>query len=317
MLITIADSRHIDAWLSIAREMEPIFGASMADNPQFRDYVVRSTQSMKAIVALDRMNDDELMGVIAFSRSKNSISWLGVTTKYRRKSVGSRLVEAALRQLNATAAITVVTFVGQDANALAARALYEKYGFAVTDAAITHHGQPRCLMTKPAVPAVQVGASFHFQYDSWARWCSPDECPICAGESGTSGYVMIKELEHSWVGVNEKAQGSLYGKCSVLSKNHFVELVDSPRDDLSDFMTDVQIAARALKQSTGAVRINYEMHGNTVPHAHMHLFPRYLDDPFPSGPIDYRITEPSPYANEGEFEEFVSRMRRAIDEAIA
>jgi len=38
-------------------------------------------------------------------------------------------------------------------------------------------------------------------------------------------------------------------------------------------MKDVQTSARALKHVTRAVKINYEIHGNTVPHLHMHLFP--------------------------------------------
>lgn len=51
---------------------------------------------------------------------------------------------------------------------------------------------------------------------------------------------------------------------------------------------------RTPKAVTGAVKIDSEIHGNTIPHLHMHLF----DDPSPGTPIDLRRVEP-PVENEG------------------
>lgn len=68
-----------------------------------------------------------------------------------------------------------------------------------------------------------------------------------------------------------------------------------------------------LKTVSGAVKSNYEIHGNSMPHLHAHLFPRYLDDPFPSAPIDYRIIEPNPYYNEAGFQAFITAMRRELE----
>jgi diadenosine tetraphosphate (Ap4A) HIT family hydrolase len=33
-------------------------------------------------------------------------------------------------------------------------------------------------------------------------------------------------------------------------------------------------------------KMNYEIHGNTLPHLHLHPYPRASDDPFVGGPID-------------------------------
>jgi diadenosine tetraphosphate (Ap4A) HIT family hydrolase len=64
----------------------------------------------------------------------------------------------------------------------------------------------------------------------------------------------------------------------------------------------------------GAVKINYEMHGNTAPHLHMHLFPRYLDDPFAGVPTDYHRFEPPVYRDD-EFAVFVQTMQEKLGAA--
>ena len=85
-----------------------------------------------------------------------------------------------------------------------------------------------------------------------------------------------------------------------------------PPGEMAGFMREVQIVGKALHKITGAVKINYEMHANSGPHIHIHLFPRYLDDDFPSAPIDYRITEPAPYESYEEYLWFVDQMRKEL-----
>jgi diadenosine tetraphosphate (Ap4A) HIT family hydrolase len=48
-------------------------------------------------------------------------------------------------------------------------------------------------------------------------------------------------------------------------------------------MKDIQRVAKVLQVITGAVKLNYEIHGNTIPHLHLHLLPRYREDPFEEG----------------------------------
>jgi diadenosine tetraphosphate (Ap4A) HIT family hydrolase len=76
-------------------------------------------------------------------------------------------------------------------------------------------------------------------------------------------------------------------------------------------MKEAQVAAKVLKEVTGAMKIKYEIHGNTAPHLHMHLFPRYLDDPFAGVSIDYDRVEPSVY-QDNEFALFVQTMQEKL-----
>jgi diadenosine tetraphosphate (Ap4A) HIT family hydrolase len=32
-----------------------------------------------------------------------------------------------------------------------------------------------------------------------------------------------------------------------------------------------------------AIKMNYGIHGNVIPHLHLHLWPRFVDDPYDTG----------------------------------
>ena len=47
---------------------------------------------------------------------------------------------------------------------------------------------------------------------------------------------------------------------------------------------------RALHTLFTPPKINYEIHGNSIPHLHMHIYPRSADDPYAGHPIDWRAS---------------------------
>jgi len=157
------------------------------------------------------------------------------------------------------------------------------------------------------------GYSFHYRYPIYEKETNKEFCPCCNSEPMPDGLKDIAELDYSWVTAERIAQGRLFGKCHVLCKNHYVHLFDMIKDDLFGFMNDIQKVAKVLQEVTGAVKINYEIHGNTGPHLHCHLFPRYLDDDFPGKGIDIKLIEPSPYESDEEFEWFFNKMQRKLN----
>ena len=60
-------------------------------------------------------------------------------------------------------------------------------------------------------------------------------------------------------------------------------------------MRDLQRVSEVVQEITGAVKLIYEIHGNTIPHLHVHLFPRYKGDLFENRPINPRLLRESPY----------------------
>ncbi len=132
------------------------------------------------------------------------------------------------------------------------------------------------------------------------------DCPICLRGAG---WDPVAELEVS--AVMAGPDGPMRGYCWVPLTRHAVELHDLAPDEGAAYMRDLQRVSRAVQEVTGAVKMNYEIHGNTVPHLHTHLFPRYRGDRFEGGPIDPRAVQEPVYAP-GEFERFRSALRAAL-----
>lgn len=150
--------------------------------------------------------------------------------------------------------------------------------------------------------------SFHTQYDRWQRMTSAEHCPVCNRAPMPEGMEDVVESAYAWL--NAEPVECLKGACHLTAKRHVVELYELPEDELLALMKELQLCTKALKRVTSAVKINIETHGNSLPHLHFHLYPRYLDDPFPGKAIDY-AQKRSMYA-EGEFEAFVSALREEI-----
>jgi diadenosine tetraphosphate (Ap4A) HIT family hydrolase len=148
--------------------------------------------------------------------------------------------------------------------------------------------------------------SFWNEHDRWAALCSGAACPICLQREPLD---VVAKLEASWVTMQEAAP--VRGYACLVSQTHAVELHDLPDAAAIAFMRDARRVSRALAMVTGAVKLNYEIHGNSLPHLHMHFFSRYRGDQFEGYPINPKLVVQPVYAP-GEF----PRMRKAFLEAM-
>ena len=101
---------------------------------------------------------------------------------------------------------------------------------------------------------------------------------------------MLLELPATWV--TAQGEAPLPGYVCVVSKLHVTEPFHLRGPARSAFWDEVSLIAEAVQGATGSPKINYEIHGNTIPHLHLHLYPRYPGDPFEGGPIDPRGIPP-------------------------
>jgi len=135
--------------------------------------------------------------------------------------------------------------------------------------------------------------SFHHDPAKWLFQAQKVNCPYCRKDEDPTHSSTLKSFQYSELCAHP--QVPLKGTCYLITREHFIELFDLNDEVLFGFMKEVQAAARALKEVTGAFKINYEIHGNTVPHLHTHLFPRYVEDPFAEISIDYSRIMPPVY----------------------
>jgi diadenosine tetraphosphate (Ap4A) HIT family hydrolase len=150
-----------------------------------------------------------------------------------------------------------------------------------------------------------MGSSTWDDSSPWEELKKPGACPICL--AGGPNDVLV-ELRATWITAGSNAP--LPGYACVVSKHHVVEPFELPQRDLRAFWDEAMLAARVLKRLFSPRKLNYEIHGNTIPHLHMHLLPRYVGDPFVGGPIDFRQAGFSRTPVELE------RMREAFETAL-
>lgn len=146
---------------------------------------------------------------------------------------------------------------------------------------------------------------------TWASLVDGSTCPICA--QGRP-WDVVAELEASWLTMQEAAP--VRGYVCLVARTHTVELDELPESEAQAFMRDIRLVSYTLRRTMGAVKLNYEIHGNTLPHLHMHFFPRYIGDAFEGKPIDPRsVVQPTYRA--GEFAALRARLTHALKENAA
>lgn len=71
----------------------------------------------------------------------------------------------------------------------------------------------------------------------------------------------------------------LPGYCLLLPDPVVPSLNDLDTDARLSYLLDMTRLGDAVLQATGALRMNYEILGNSEPELHCHLFPRYATEP--------------------------------------
>jgi diadenosine tetraphosphate (Ap4A) HIT family hydrolase len=134
------------------------------------------------------------------------------------------------------------------------------------------------------IEANQSGRMWSNDPDAWERLSREESCPICARIAAGDPTNVVAATPA--VLVTAQPDATLPGYVCVTSLRHAVEPYELDRAEQADFFLDAMAVAKALAGASNAVKMNYEIHGNTIPHLHIHLFPRRPDDPY----VGYMIT---------------------------
>lgn len=97
--------------------------------------------------------------------------------------------------------------------------------------------------------------------EGWKRLLTPEGCPMC-GEDPHPEWLLA---ETKLCRISAWSEAVLPGYACVLSKRHVIEPFELAEDEQATFFLDCMAVARGLAKLFDSVKMNYEIHGNTVP----------------------------------------------------
>jgi len=124
--------------------------------------------------------------------------------------------------------------------------------------------------------------------EDWDERMAGHECPICAavGQGDNDSWVAVITGEFAEVYLERRSR--LPGYCIVVWRHgHIAEPTDLAPGQACGYWEEVLAVGRAVREQFDPVKVNYLTLGNTIPHLHTHVVPRYRDDPAPGGPIGW------------------------------
>ena len=92
---------------------------------------------------------------------------------------------------------------------------------------------------------------------------------------------------------------------------HVTEPTELAEAEAGAYWRELLTVARALESHFEPVKLNYDLLGNTLPHLHAHVIPRYADDPRPGWPFPFPAEDPAPFP-ERELRADADALRAAV-----
>jgi diadenosine tetraphosphate (Ap4A) HIT family hydrolase len=126
----------------------------------------------------------------------------------------------------------------------------------------------------------------------------PEETPygarIFAGEV-SDAYLQRQDVQRGYTVV-------------VWRGRHVAEPTELSAEEAAQYWLEVLEVGRRLERHLEPVKMNYDVLGNSLPHLHTHVLPRYADDPKPGWPFPFPEGEPR-QIDEDEFRRDVEALR--------
>lgn len=147
----------------------------------------------------------------------------------------------------------------------------------------------------------------------------PNACQICESiariKEGTCPY-FVQELETGYVILSYFQY--FKGYTLFFCKEHKTELHQLDPAFRMQFLKEMSQVAEAVCKAFQPKKLNYELLGNTEPHMHWHLYPRYGTDPNPGTSawcVDEGIRKAQKIDPESEeFKEYKQQLLKALSQ---
>lgn len=136
---------------------------------------------------------------------------------------------------------------------------------------------------------------------------------MCAalGQGDSDHWIHVSDGAHTEVYIDRASR--IAGYClAVWREGHVAEPTDLPPAAADAYGREVLALGRAVATAFHPVKLNYFTLGNTVPHLHTHVVPRYLEDPAPGGPLSWDLVVGPPAFSEHQLRDQARVIRSAL-----
>ncbi|WP_051792442.1 HIT family protein [Amycolatopsis jejuensis] len=122
--------------------------------------------------------------------------------------------------------------------------------------------------------------------DDWADRIDGSVCAMCRSVRSDEDSYGIRIFSTENVdAVLQRADVQRGYTLVIWRGRHVVEPFELTEPEASSYWQAILTVAKALATFYRPLKMNYETLGNTVPHLHTHLLPRFVDDPAPGRPF--------------------------------
>jgi diadenosine tetraphosphate (Ap4A) HIT family hydrolase len=137
-------------------------------------------------------------------------------------------------------------------------------------------------------------------------------CPICAEHGSEDTGDGVRFLQGDVADAYLQRADIQRGYTIVIWRGrHVAEPTELASEEAAQYWLEVLRAARALEAVFEPVKVNYDTLGNSLPHLHTHVVPRYADDPRPGWPFPFPEDEPGAMPEE-RLQREVAALRAAV-----
>jgi diadenosine tetraphosphate (Ap4A) HIT family hydrolase len=148
--------------------------------------------------------------------------------------------------------------------------------------------------------------------DDWESRVAGATCVICDAlpKGDTDHWIHVASGPSTEVYLDRGSR--IPGYCLVVWRlGHVSEPTELDTEAAARYWQEVLAAGRALSLGFAPLKINYFTLGNTVPHLHTHVVPRFRDDPAPGGPLTWDQVVGDPVFTEDELRRQAAALVRA------